>query len=471
MFRFVMTNVKKYGIINAASMICVNGGGLMTAYDIITKKKRGGELSNKEIEWLVNGYVREDIPDYQMSAFLMAVCLTGMTEAETAALTMAMMNSGDVYNLSGELGICVDKHSTGGVGDKITLTAAPICAACGVRVPKMSGKGLGHTGGTIDKLEAIPGLKTALSQDEFISTVKQAGFAVASQTGTLVPADKKIYALRSATATVDSIPLISSSVMSKKLATGASCIVLDVKSGDGAFMKTPGEAEKLARSMISAAERLGRKCTALVTDMNKPLGRCVGNGLEVMEAAELLRGNSTGDLYEITLSVASHMISLAGIGSIEDCHKMAVSAISSGKAFETLEKMVSLQGGESKALTNYDLLGKAKETLDVRSPESGYINRISCELTGLISQSLGAGRKTKESPVDPTAGIVFERTAGDYVSKGEVIGRLYTSSNVDIEGIGQEFIKVFGFSEAPPAASPAVISELSGQEAQSSHNK
>lgn len=432
----------------------------MTAYDIIMKKKRGGELSGEEIEWLVNGYVKGDIPDYQMSAFLMAVCLVSMTEAETAALTMAMMNSGDVYDLSAELGICVDKHSTGGVGDKVTLTAAPICAACGVKVPKMSGKGLGHTGGTIDKLESIPGFRTGLSHNEFIEIIKQAGFAVASQTGELVPADKKIYDLRNATATVDCIPLICSSVMSKKLATGAGCIVLDVKAGDGAFMKTVSEARELAGAMISAGKSLGRKCAALITDMSRPLGRCVGNALEVMEAAELLRGKSAPDLYEVTLEVAAHMMNLADAGSIEECRSMAVSAISSGRAFAALEKMTALQGGNSRALTDFGLLGRARETIDAVSPESGYISGISCEKTGLISLNLGAGRKTKESPVDPTAGIVFERTVGDYVSKGEVIGRLFTSSNADINGIGEEFAKVFSFSECPPKKSPAVIEKV-----------
>ncbi|MCM1578885.1 MAG: thymidine phosphorylase [Ruminococcus sp.] len=432
----------------------------MTAYDIIMKKRRGGELSEEEIKWLIDGDVKGGVPDYQMSAFLMAVCFNSMSERETAALTLAMMYSGEVYDLSKELGTCVDKHSTGGVGDKVTLIAAPICAACGVKVPKMSGKGLGHTGGTIDKLESIPGFGTALSHEEFIRTVKEAGFAVASQTGSLVPADKKIYELRNATATVDCIPLISSSVMSKKLATGADCIVLDVKCGDGAFMKTEGEAEELALSMISAAKTLGRKCSAVITDMSKPLGRAVGNGLEVMEAAEALKGNCPDDLYEVTMAVCSHMMSLGGAGDMAECRKKAEKAVSSGAAFAALEKMTALQGGDSRALSDCSLLGKAENTLTVTSPESGYIEKISCEETGLIALSLGAGRRTKESSVDPTAGIVFERTVGDYVSRGEVLGRIMSSCVSDLEGIGKKFEGVFGFSESPVRKCPQVIKEI-----------
>lgn len=433
----------------------------MTAYDLIMKKRRGGEVTREEIQWLINGYVNNEIPDYQMSAFLMAVCFSSMTQEETAALTLAMMNSGDVYDLSRELGTCVDKHSTGGVGDKVTLIAAPVCAACGVKVPKMSGKGLGHTGGTIDKLESIPGFRTALSHKEFIEIINKAGFAVASQTGSLVPADKKIYDLRNATATVDCIPLISSSVMSKKLATGADCIVLDVKSGDGAFMKTESEAQTLAVSMISAAKSLGRKCSALITDMNKPLGRNVGNALEVIEAVEALKGNSPPDLYEVSMAVSAHMMSLAGAGSLEECREKAERAISSGDAFRAFEKMAELQGGSSRALTDYSLLGRARYTMTAAAPESGYINNISCEKTGLIALSLGAGRKTKESSVDPTAGIVFERTVGDYVSKGEILGTVMSSSVSDLEDIGREFLGVFGFSDEPVPCSPAVIKEIS----------
>ncbi|MBQ7782456.1 MAG: thymidine phosphorylase, partial [Oscillospiraceae bacterium] len=272
----------------------------MTAYDIIMKKRRGGELSENEIAWFVNGYVNDIIPDYQMSALLMAICFNSMTLEETTALTMAMMHSGNTLCPSDELGrVCIDKHSTGGVGDKTTLIITPICAACGIYVPKMSGRGLGHTGGTIDKLEAIPGFNTSIKHDEFIDIIKKVGFAVAGQTNSLVPADKKIYALRNATATVDSLPLICSSIMSKKLATGADGIVLDVKCGDGAFMKNFDDAKALANAMVNVGKLADKKCTAVITDMNKPLGRAVGNSIEVIEAIDVLKGKSTADLYEI----------------------------------------------------------------------------------------------------------------------------------------------------------------------------
>lgn len=431
----------------------------MTAYDIIMKKRRGGELSDSEISFMVTGFVNGDIPDYQMSALLMAICFKSMTAAETAALTLAMMHSGDILSPSKRLGrICIDKHSTGGVGDKTTLIIAPICAACGVYVPKMSGRGLGHTGGTIDKLESIPGMNTSLDYDKFIDIVRQAGFASAGQTGSLVPADKKIYALRNATATVDSIPLISSSIMSKKLATGAEAIVLDVKTGDGAFMKTFEESEELAHSMLDAASALGRKCTAVITDMSKPLGKAVGNSVEVIEAAEALKGNCPEDLFEVSIALAAEMLMLAGLGDHDKCRALAEDSISSGKAFAAFEKTVELQGGCRQALTDYSLLGIPERTLEVRAAQSGYISGISCEKTGLISLGLGAGRKTKEDTIDGTAGIVFAKTVGDHVNKGELLGTLMTSTECDLERAAEEFSGLFSFSEEKPNKSPAVLS-------------
>ncbi|MGN0642296.1 MAG: thymidine phosphorylase [Huintestinicola sp.] len=430
-----------------------------SAYDIIMKKRRGGELSEDEIVWFVESYVDEVIPDYQMSALLMAICFNGMTAAETSALTMAMMHSGDIYDPGAELGsICIDKHSTGGVGDKTTLITAPICAACGVYVPKMSGRGLGHTGGTIDKLEAIPGFCTAIDRSRFISVVKEAGFAVAAQTGKLVPADKKIYALRNATATVDSIPLICSSIMSKKLATGADGIVLDVKVGDGAFMKNRRDASALANAMLDAGKLAGKKCTAVLTDMDKPLGRAVGNSCEVAEACEALHGRGPEDLITVSTALAVEMLMLAGKGSFGECRELAESAVRSGKAFAALERMVSLQGGDINALTNYELLGIPSETKAVYSSEEGYISGISCEKTGLISLGLGAGRKTKDSPIDFTAGIRFEKTVGDHVKKGEKLGELFTSSEgCDINAAAEEFGRVFSFSDKPvPVSSPVI---------------
>lgn len=430
----------------------------MTAYDIIMKKKRGGALSDKEIGWFIKGFVKGDIPDYQMSALLMAICFNGMNADETSALTVTMMNSGYTYHPSDELGgVCVDKHSTGGVGDKTTLIAGPICAACGIYVPKMSGRGLGHTGGTIDKLEAIPGFTASVSHEKFIETVRENGFAIASQTESLVPADKKIYDLRNATAAVDSIPLISSSIMSKKLATGADGIVLDVKTGDGAFMKNIREAEELAASMLDSGRQNGVKCTAVITDMDKPLGRAVGNSVEVIEAAEALKGNCRTDLYEVSISLAAEMLMLAGKGPYLDCRTMAEKAVASGKAFETLEKTVYLQGGDPNALSDYSLMGEPSRSIAVRAASSGYINRISCEKTGLISLNLGAGRKSKDSSIDSTAGIIFEKTVGDRVEKGDVLGTLQTSSQCDTAALAADFENVFSIAPEAPEKRPAVI--------------
>lgn len=416
----------------------------MTLYEIITKKKHNAELTAEEINWVVAGYCRGDIPDYQMSALLMAVCFNSLSDRETADLTMAMAHSGDM--LKPETGgFNADKHSTGGVGDKTTLITAPVAAACGVFVPKMSGRGLGHTGGTIDKLEAIPGFRTDLSYKSFISTVKKAGFAVASQTGTLVPADKKIYALRNATATVDSIPLICSSIMSKKIATGADGIVLDVKVGDGAFMKTAEDAERLAEAMVRVGRLAGRKCSAVLTDMSKPLGRAVGNSLEVMEAIDVLKGNAPKDspLREISLTLAAEMLVTAGKGDSEQCFAMAEKALDSGAALEKLRLMTELQGGDPRVIEDCGLFGEARFRVDVTAAESGTISGIACERTGLAAMRLGAGRLTKESDIDPTAGIVFHKTVGDSVSAGDTLATLMTSTDCGIEEIAEDFRGVF----------------------------
>lgn len=421
----------------------------MTLYEIITKKKHNAELSAEEINWVVAGFCRGDIPDYQMSALLMAVCFNSLSDRETADLTMAMARSGDMLRPETG-GFNADKHSTGGVGDKITLIAAPIAAACGVFVPKMSGRGLGHTGGTIDKLEAVPGLSTALPYEKFIGTVKKAGFAVASQTGTLVPADKKIYALRNATATVDSIPLICSSIMSKKIATGADGIVLDVKVGDGAFMKTEGDAEKLAAAMVRVGQLAGRKCSAVLTDMSKPLGMAVGNSLEVIEAIETLKGNvpENSALREISLTLAAEMLVTAGKGNSEQCFAIAEKALTSGAALERLRMMIELQGGDPRVIEDYGLFGKARYSREVFVERSGYLNGIACEETGLTALKLGAGRQTKESDIDPTAGIVFDRSVGDFVSEGERLAVLYSSAECGIDGIAADFGKVFRIEDS-----------------------
>lgn len=417
---------------------------MMTMYDIITKKKHNVELTTEEINWFVAGYVSGSIPDYQASAWLMAVCFSSLSDRETTDLTMAMARSGDMFEL-GLDGFCADKHSTGGVGDKTTLIVAPIVASCSVYVPKMSGRGLGHTGGTIDKLESIPGFSTSLDYDRFISVVKKAGFAVAGQTGTLVPADKKLYALRNATATVDSIPLICSSIMSKKLATGADGIVLDVKVGDGAFMKNMEDAEKLAEAMVRVAQLAGRKCSAVLTDMNMPLGLTVGNSLEVIEAIETLKGNGPADLVEVVIALSAEMLRLAGKGSEQECAEMARDALNSGRALAKLAEMIELQGGDPQVINDYSLFKQAEFKQEVYAEQDGIISGISCEKTGLISLSLGAGRKTKESDIDFSAGIRFARTVGDEVRKGDLLATVYTSSECDINAAAKELAGVFSY--------------------------
>ena len=415
----------------------------MNMYDLITKKKHNVCLTKDEIEWLVDGFTNGEIPDYQMSAFLMAVCFTSMTDAETAALTIAMAKSGDMLDLSLLGGVTVDKHSTGGVGDKTTLIVAPIVASYGVFVPKMSGRGLGHTGGTIDKLESIPGFRTNLSFDEFIEVVKQANFAVVGQTGHLTPADKKMYALRDITGTVDSIPLISSSIMSKKLATGADCIVLDVKVGSGAFMKTIGEARKLAGSMERTAILAGKKCRAIITNMDKPLGHAIGNSLEVIEAIETLKGNVQGDLYKLCIELSANMLFLAGKGPLNNCRTMAADAVKSGMALNSLRKMIELQGGNSDVIDNYFLLPQATRKHEIFAKNDGFITKINCEECGLTALMLGAGRSVKDAKIDYSAGIVLNKVLNEHVESGELIATLYTSTDCDFSEISERFLNAY----------------------------
>lgn len=432
---------------------------MITMYELIAKKKHGAELTAEEINWFVAGYVSGSIPDYQASAWLMAVCFSSLSDKETTELTMAMARSGDM--LAPKLDkFCADKHSTGGVGDKTTLITAPIAASCGIYVPKMSGRGLGHTGGTIDKLEAIPGFNTSLSYEKFIECVKNTGFAVAGQTGSLVPADKKLYALRNATATVDSIPLICSSIMSKKLATGADGIVLDVKVGDGAFMKTEEDAEKLAKAMVQVGSLAGRKCSAVLTDMEQPLGMAVGNSLEVIEAINVLKGENIPDIREVSLTLAAEMLRLAGKGIFEECFELAENSLTSGKALETLKKMISAQGGNPNVIEDYSLFGEAKSALPVYAENDGFVHSISCEETGMISLKLGAGRKSKENSIDPTAGILFNKKVGDKVNKGELLGTLYTSSECDIASLGEEFRSLFRINTSLPENNKKIIKKF-----------
>lgn len=418
----------------------------MRMYDIIAKKRDGFELTKEEIDFVVHGYTKGDIPDYQVSSLLMAIYFQGMTEKERSELTLAMVESGEIIDLSPIHGIKVDKHSTGGVGDTTTLILAPLVASCGVPVAKMSGRGLGHTGGTIDKLESIPGFHVELTEEEFIRQVNERKVAVIGQTGNLTPADKKLYSLRDVTATVNSIPLIASSIMSKKIAAGADAIVLDVKCGSGAFMKSAEEAKKLAKAMVSIGNRVGRKTIALITDMSQPLGKAVGNALEVKEAIETLRGNGPKDLTELCLTLGSYMVVLAEkAASPEEARAMLEENIANGKAFETFLSFVEAQGGDKSVCENVERLPEAKKKIELTAKKSGFITGIAADEIGISAMMLGAGRTTKDSTIDLSAGIVLHKKAGDEIKEGEplltihtnklevesVIGKLYDSIHIE----------------------------------------
>lgn len=400
----------------------------MRMVDLIQKKRDGGTLTDPEIRWMIQGYTDGTIPDYQMSAFAMAVYYKGMTEEECAGLTMAMVASGDCVDLSGIAGIKVDKHSTGGVGDTTTLVVAPLVASVGVPVAKMSGRGLGHTGGTIDKLESVPGFHTEMDQAEFCGLVNRNKIAIAGQSGNLVPADKQFYGLRDVTATVDSIPLIASSIMSKKIASGADAIVLDVKVGSGAFMKGIGEARELARCMVNIGSRVGRTTVAVLSDMSQPLGCAVGNALEVREAIATLRGEGPPDLYELCLALGSRMVLLAEkAGSLEEAHAMLEQSIRSGLAAESLKTMLRSQGGDDRVVEEPDRLPSAKYRIEVPSPAGGTVSAIAADRIGTAAMLLGAGRTTKESEIDLGVGIVLRKKIGDPVSQGESLATLHAN--------------------------------------------
>ncbi|MCI5794074.1 MAG: thymidine phosphorylase [Ruminococcus sp.] len=397
----------------------------MNIIDVINKTKRSVPLTQEEISYLVTDYTNGKIPDYQMSAWLMAVCLNGLTDEETFALTMAMRDSGKVLHL--DIPLTVDKHSTGGVGDKTSLVIGPIVAACGVCAAKMSGRGLGHTGGTIDKLESINGFRTDLPLEEFQSVLKQTGFSIISQSDELCPADKKIYALRNVTGTVDSIPLICASIMSKKLAMNADCLVLDVKYGSGAFMKTPEDAKKLGELMERIGTFAGKKCKAVITDMNTPLGSNIGNALEVKEAVETLQGKVKGRFYDVCIELATDMLEIAGKGTNNECRAMAEEAVSSGKALDVLRKTIRLQGGDERICDDVSLLPRPEFHYEVRATEDMDIVSFNTEELGMTSLLLGAGRTEKGDRIDPSAGIVMNCSPGDTLSEGDIIMTLYSS--------------------------------------------
>jgi pyrimidine-nucleoside phosphorylase len=396
------------------------------AIDVIRKKRDGGELSRDEIESLVNSYTRGDIPDYQMSAWLMAVVLRGMTRAETAALTEAMLRSGEVLDLSALPAKKVDKHSTGGVGDKTSLVLAPLAAAAGVMVPMISGRGLGHTGGTLDKLEAIPGFNVNLPVAQFRRVLETCGCAMIGQTAEIAPADRKLYALRDVTGTVESPYLICASIMSKKLAEGIDALVLDVKTGSGAFMKTEKDAVFLAELMVETGERMGKQMVALITDMDQPLGSMIGNALEVVEVVEVLRGEGPEDLRQLCLELAGWMLHLGGVAdTVAEGKKQSGKLIASGEALDKFRQMVALQGGDLRAIDEAKKLPQAQHTMILSSPKNGYLAALQCEQVGTACVILGGGRERKEDSVDPAVGIVLHKKVGDPVSSGEALATIY----------------------------------------------
>ena len=426
----------------------------MRMYDIIQHKRDNKELSCEEIQFFVEKYTAGNIPDYQAAALAMAIFFNGMTPEETAALTLAMAHSGDVMDLSPIKGIKVDKHSTGGVGDKTSLVLGPMVAALGVPVAKMSGRGLGHTGGTIDKLESFPGFRTGIPEQEFFDNVNRIGIAIAGQTGNLAPADKKLYALRDVTATVESIPLIASSIMSKKIAAGADVIVLDVKVGSGAFMKDEESAVKLADTMVRIGDAVGKKTMAVVSDMDEPLGFAVGNALEVKEAIDTLAGNGPQDLYELCLELGSHMV--AGAGKAQNCaeaKEMLAGTIKDGSALKKLAELVEAQGGNPEAVYDTELLPKASIEYEYRADTEGYVSRIVCDIVGTSAMVLGGGRENKDSVIDLSVGIVLEAKKGAYVHKGDVLARFYANDENKLSDAVKRFADAYVIEDSRPAAS------------------
>lgn len=407
----------------------------MRMVDIIEKKRDGEELTKEEIRFFVEGYTNGSIPDYQVSALLMAIYFNDMTDAERAELTMAMVESGDQIDLAGIEGIKVDKHSTGGVGDTTTLPLAAMVAAVGVPVAKMSGRGLGHTGGTIDKLEAIEGFHVELSSEEFVNQVNELGMAVIGQSGNLTPADKKLYALRDVTATVSSIPLIASSIMSKKIAAGADAIVLDVKTGDGAFMKTVEDSKRLAEAMVKIGNSVGRNTMAIISDMSQPLGYAIGNALEVQEAIDTLKGNGPEDLNELCYTLGSQMVVLGGkAATIEEARKMLEEVVANGAALEVLKKFIAAQGGDASVVDHPERLPQAKYVSEVTAKEDGYIAKIEADDIGTAAMLLGAGRATKESEIDLAVGLVLRKKVGDFVKAGEPLVTVHANTE-DISAV------------------------------------
>ena len=426
-------------------------------YDIILKKRANLPLTDEEIRFVIDGYVRGDIPDYQVSALLMTIVFNGMSARELGTLTLAMAQSGNMVDLSSIDGITVDKHSTGGVGDKTTLIIAPLVAACGGKVAKMSGRGLGHTGGTIDKMESIPNLEVSLEQDDFIDQVNKIGLAVIGQSEGLAPADKKLYALRDVTGTVDSIPLIASSVMSKKLASGAQAILLDVKVGSGAFMKNIEDARELAKAMVDIGKENGRSVKAILTDMDRPLGHAIGNALEIREVINTLKGHGPEDLTHECIIMAAHMLVLSHICDYETALNRVQQALDSGAALERLRLMIEAQGGDSRVIDDESVLEIGKFTYDVTSPQDGYITHMNTEQCGIASVMLGAGRTVKDGPIDYSAGIVMHKKTGDSVTVGESIATLYASDESLLNNAAQTYLETITIGNTAPKVVDTIL--------------
>jgi pyrimidine-nucleoside phosphorylase len=430
-------------------------------YDIILKKRNNEELTKEEIDFFIQGYTKDIIPDYQASALLMAIYFQGMNKRETADLTLSMVHSGTTINLSSVKGIKVDKHSTGGVGDKTTLVLAPMVAAAGVPVAKMSGRGLGHTGGTLDKLESIEGFRVDIRLDDFIKNVNEVNIAVCGQTVDLAPADKKLYALRDVTATVDNVSLIASSIMSKKLASGADAIVLDVKTGSGAFMKTLDDSFMLGEEMVDIGTNLNKNVIAFITEMNEPLGFAVGNSLEVIEAIETLKGNGPEDLLHLCIELGAAMVVLGGgTPDMEEARQILYRTISEGTAIDKLKDMVKAQYGNTAQIDNTELLPKAKNIVDILAEEEGYVHGIDAEGVGRAALAIGAGRETKESPIDYSVGILLVKKVGDKISKGDILAKVHINDMQKLEECKQKLIDAYDLSMEIPSSRPLIFGKV-----------
>lgn len=435
----------------------------MRAYDLIQKKRDGGTLTPEEIRFFIEGYTKGTIPDYQASAFTMAVFFQGMTSEETAAMTMAMADSGDRLSVPGVIGPTVDKHSTGGVGDKTSLVVAPIVASCGITIAKMSGRGLGHTGGTTDKLSAIPGFRVDLSASEIANAVKESGLCITGSSAELAPADKKLYALRDVTATVDSIPLIAASIMSKKIAAGSKNIVLDVKTGSGAFMKKVEDSIRLAKEMVQIGAKQNLKVTAVISNMDVPLGNAVGNSLEVIEAIQTLRNNGPEDFKELCLELSTQMLMLCDKGTKAECQQMAEDALRSGNALRKFKEMVSAQGGDVLAVDDIDRMPKAMFSRTISADKVGYIHHMDAEKVGISAMLLGAGRKTKDDIIDLSAGILLHKKTGCKVQAGDSIAVLYTNNESLLDSAEQEFLRAVKITNEEPQKLPMIFEIITNQ--------